>query len=143
MQSPDKFIRKAYLQLLANIGCPIYDMVLPKSETIPSTYVLITSQTKRPYEETKCGHEWDCTILLDIIAEFNHGFANRAVADDIETAILTAIDTWTFEQQQISIDPFTVYRTVVDDSHDLSLNTPTKTIVRKLLRFRHFLSTVE
>lgn len=142
MVSPDKFIRKSYATLLNGVGCPIYDMVLPKSNDIPQLYVLISTQTKREYQETKCGHEWDCTILLDIIGNFENGFANRAIVDDVETKILTAIDTWTFNQTDIPIPPFKVYNTMIDDSHDDYLNTPAKTIIRKLLRFRHFIGVV-
>lgn len=142
MVNPDSYIRKAYGQLLSGIGCPIYDMVVPKDKELLPLYVLISTQSKRPYETTKCGHEWDCTILLDIIATFQNGFADRAVVDDLETKILTAIDTWTFEQTDIAIPPFRVYNTEIDDSHDDYLVTPSKTIVRKLLRFRHFINSV-
>lgn len=142
MVNPDSYIRKAYGQLLSGIGCPIYDMVVPKDKELLPLYVLISTQSKRPYETTKCGHDWDCTILLDIIATFQNGFADRAVVDDLETKILTAIDTWTFEQTDIAIPPFRVYNTEIDDSHDDFLNTPSKTIVRKLLRFRHFINSV-
>lgn len=143
MVSPDKFIRKAYSINLANIGCPIYDMVVPKSVIpVPDIYVLITTQTKSPYQTTKCGHEWDCSVLLDIVCHFDQGFYNRIVIDDIETNILTAIDTWTFNKTDISIPPFRVYNTEIGDSHDMSLDTPTKTIARKLLRFRHFMGVV-
>lgn len=143
MISPDKYIRKAYGQLLSGIGCPIYDMVLPKDVIpIPQIYVLVSTQTKRPYETTKCGHEWDTTILLDIIGVFENGYARRDLVDDVESAILSAIDTWTFEQTDIEIPPFRVYNTKVDDSHDDYLVTDTKTIVRKLLRFRHYINSV-
>jgi len=142
MLSPDKYIRKAYGTILSGIGCPIYDMVVPKDKEILPLYVLITTQTKRPNFETQCGHDWDCTILLDIIATFQNGFADRAVVDDLETKILTAIDTWTFDKTEIAIQPFHVYNTEVDDSHDDFLTTPSKTIVRKLLRFRHFVGAV-
>jgi len=117
-------------------------MVLPKSESIPALYVLITTQTKREWATTKCGHEWDCGVLLDLIGNFQNGFVDRSVVDDIESRILTAIDTWTFTQTDITIPPFTVYNTMVDDSHDDFLSTPTGTIVRKLVRFRHFISAV-
>lgn len=143
MKYTAKYIRKAYIALLAG-ATPIYDMEVPKNVTpIPATRILISTQTDTQTNETKCGHDWDSTILLDVISEQQQGFVDRSVVDDIIEFILSRIDTFTLTGQDIAIAPFPVYYTKVDNITDLTLTTPTKTIVRKLIRFRHILGSVE
>lgn len=145
MLSPDKYIRAKYFEYeVSTFTFYLFDFQVPEDFIpIPSTYVLMSTQTKQIANETKCGHGWNCSILLDIISEQQHGFLDRSIVDDIETEILTAIDTWTFIKTDIGIQPFIVYYTKVEDSRDLSVNTPTKTIVRKLLRISHILNAVD
>lgn len=142
MLDPDEYVRKAYFGLLKGKGFGVYDMVLPKPVAIPSVYVLLGTQTSVEYSRTQCSHEWDCTILVEVIGEFENGLANRAAVDAVKRTIINLIDNWTFTQTDIAIPPFKVYNTFVEDAFDDFVATPTKTIVRKLIRFRHYLSSV-
>lgn len=141
MVIPDKYIRKAYISLiniqLANsyLTCPIYDSVVPKDiDPIPPLRIILSTQTKKQANTTKCGHDWQCTILLDIIYEQNLGFVDKVIVETIEEVISNAID---LNPNDIAIPPFIVYNTQILDSHDMSLETQTKSINRKLVRYEH------
>lgn len=143
MVIPDKYIRKAYISLiniqLANnyLTCPIYDSIIPKDiNPIPPLRIILSTQTKKQANTTKCGHDWLCTILLDIIYEQNLGFVDKVMVETIEEVISNAID---LNPIDIPIPPFFVYHTEILDSHDMSLQTQTKSINRKLVRYQHIL----
>lgn len=144
MKNPSKYVRKAYLTLLADIGTPIYDRRLPKNITpIPATRVIISSQTNSPSNLTNCGRGWTCSILLDIINEQPTGYVNSAVIDDIEELISNRIDIWTSSHTDIEIPPFTVLQTNFSDSHDVEIETPTVTISRRIIRYTHRLNGLD
>jgi hypothetical protein len=146
MITPDIPVRTAYLTILSALGIgsisvPVFvDMVPVNIDPIPNTRVIITSQTTSIDAENKCGHGWKCTILLDIINEQSKGFANRDIVDMIEQQISDLIDIWTYADGDISIAPFTVYHTTFAGSHNMDLETPTRSITRKLVRYEHRLS---
>lgn len=143
MTNPDPYIRQAYLTLfggltIGSINVPVYVDEVPISVTpIPKTRVLITTQTKQQTNDTKCGHEWNCSILLDIISEQQRGYLNRTIVDNIEQQISDLIDLWTLNETELMIPPFVCYYTKAADSHSIILDTPTTSIVRKLVRYTH------
>ena len=148
MVTPDKYIRRAYLIALANVSSgsvsvPIYDRRVPVNVIpTPATRIIISSQTKQIANETKCGHGWQCSILLDVISEQNNSFVNTAIVDDIEEQISDQIDIWQAKDHDIKIPPFVCYRTLFSDSHDIEIETPTTTIIRKLIRYTHTLNSI-
>ena len=147
MINPSKYIRKAYLQLLSgltsgSVPVPVFDRRIPISTPTPSTRVIITSQTNSITRENKCGHSWECTIILDVITEQDISFVNSAIVDDIEEQISNAIDTWTNTGQDISIPPFTVYHTTFQSSTDFELEFDTTTIIRRVIRYVHILNGI-
>lgn len=148
MVNPDKYIRKAYLIALANISSgslsvPVFDRRVPiNTKPIPALRIIISSQTKQTADETKCGHGWECTVLLDIIAEQNISYVNTAIVDDIEEQISNMIDLWQASKTELLIPPFKCYRTYFSDSHDIELETPTTTIIRKLIRYTHRINSI-
>lgn len=148
MVSPDKYIRKAYLNALSSItsgsiNIPVFDRRMPINiKPIPQTRIIISSQTKRSSSESKCGHGWECSMLLDIISEQNVSFVNMAVVDDIEEQINDQIDLWQASHREFYIPPFVCYYTRFSDSHDIELETPTTTIIRKLVRYTHRLNSL-
>jgi hypothetical protein len=134
MTNPDIAIRTAYCAL--PLSAPIYVDEMPINiKPIPDARVLISTQTKTPRSATNCGHTWECSILLDIIYEQQRGYSNRDVVDLIEQEILTAVDN-----QQFSIPPFAITYTTIQEAHSSNLDTPTKTISRKLIRITHKLN---
>lgn len=149
MINPDKVIRAKYISLFTSVTTPaisgvqhvpVYDKLVPKSVVpIPATRIVITTQTKNQANTTKCGHDWATVITLDIINEQPQGFANTAILDDIEEQISDLID---LQNGDVDFSPFTCYNTQVHTPTDLSYETPTKSIGRKVLRFEHLISGI-
>lgn len=148
MINPDKYVRKAYLAALGNITLgsvhiPIFDRRVPINiNPIPLTRIIISSQTKSSSSDTKCGHGWECSILLDVISEQNVSFVNTSIVDDIEEQISNQIDIWQATGDEILIPPFVCYYTKFSDSHDIELETDITTIIRKLIRYTHRLNSI-
>jgi hypothetical protein len=141
MTVPDKYIRKAYFNLLSgliigSIPVPVYDKRVPKSvEPVPPYRVIINSQTNDQANTSKGGHDWKASIELDVIAEFSLGNADSAIVNDIEQQINDLIDI----QGDIDCPPFTIWNTQVTNPMDIVMDTKTKTIIRKILRYTHVL----
>jgi len=134
---PDKYVRKAFLTLLAGIGTPVYETKVPKSvQPPPAQRVLISTQNNSQHDTSKCGHLWYHSILLDIISENDNGFSQRDKVDDILDTINQIIDV----QADIAVDGFTLYNTQVVDIHDMDLDTATKFINRKLVRYQFLIA---
>lgn len=145
MLNPTKYVRAAYISLLGGISSgsmpvPIFDKLIPSSTPIPPIRILIETQTSAITAENKCGHQWLCTILLDIIYEQNTSFVNSATLDDIEQQISDIIDLWTSGRIEVAIPPFIVNHTTFAGSHSIEVQTPTLTITRRLVRYQHRLS---
>lgn len=143
MVNPDTYIRTKYISLFASITSggnpvPVYDKLVPKSIVpVPPTRIVITSQTKNQANTTKCGHDWATVITLDVIHEHPQGYADTAILDDIEQQISDLID---LPGEDVDFSPFICYNTQVHTPIDLSYETPTLSIGRKVLRFEHQLS---
>lgn len=148
MKNPDKYVRKAYLAALGNITLgsvhiPVFDERVPINiKPIPLTRIIISSQDKTRDSETKCGHGWECSILLDVISEQNVSFVNASIVDDIEEQISNQIDIWQAIRNEILMPPFVCYYTKFSDSHRIVLETDTTTIIRKLIRYTHRLNSI-
>lgn len=143
MTNPDKYIRIACITAInlqftnAYATCPIYDTQVPKDVVpIPALRVILSTQTKKQANTTKCGHDWQCTLLFDIINEQPQGYSDRTIIEDIEELISNAID---LNPGDLDIPPFVVYNTQVADTHDMSLQTQVKSIDRKLVRYQWIL----
>lgn len=146
---PDKYIRAKYISLLSTvttggasgvIPVPVFDMLVPKSTTpIPGIRIVITSQTKSQADTTKCGHNWLCSISLDIINEQYLGFASTVILDDIEEQISNLID---LQGADVDFTPFICYNTHVGTPVDMSYQTATQSIGRKVLRYEHLIGGI-
>lgn len=133
---PDTAIRQGLITALAGIGTPIYDEEVPKSVIpIPTQRVLLSSQNTAEHDTSKCGHMWMSDILLDIVSEQDQGYSDRAIPETILNEINLIVDIL----QGIGIPGFTVYNTQVLNVRDISLQTATKTINRKLARYQFLL----
>lgn len=134
LKNPNKYVRKAYITALANIGVPVYDKKLPADVGLLETYVLIQGQTKSETLRTKCGKGWQVYTNIDIYYRSNRGYADSAVIDDLEELITDALAPSV--QTDLAIPPFTVYNTFVDEPTDLPQETANETILHRVLRFR-------
>jgi hypothetical protein len=149
MKNPDKVVRAKYISLFSSITTPngsgvqtvpVFDMLVPRSvNPIPKIRIVITSQTKVQANTSKCGHDWGCTIAMDVISEQELGFANTAILDDIEEQISNLIDLQTGD---VDFSPFICYNTKTLTPTDMSYTTPTKSIGRKVVRYEHQLSGI-
>lgn len=130
---PDKYVRKAFLTLFSGIGTPMYETKVPKDITpIPPQRVLLSTQTNTQHNTNKCGHNWSHSILLDIISEQPQGYSDKSIVEDIWQQINSVVDV----QSDISVEGFIIYNTQMIESHDIELDTPTKSINRKLVRYQ-------
>lgn len=145
MKNPDTFVRTALIAAFASITSggnpvPVYDMQVPKNIIpVPMRRILLTTQTKSQADTSKCGHNWKCSILVDIVYEQPQGYIDRSITDDIEQQISDIVDLSTGD---LSIPPFKVLNTQMLDSHDMSLQTQTTSITRKLVRYQFMLQGI-
>ena len=147
MVNPSKYIRKAYLSALGSVGIgsvtiPIFDKRVPINVSVPPTRIIISTQTTRIADENKCDHGWECSIVLDVISEQPISFVNSSIVDDIEGQIMTNIDLWSASKAELMIPPFICYHTTYSDSHDIEIDTPTTTIIRRIIRITHRLNNI-
>lgn len=133
MKNPDKYIRKAYLAIIQSIGLKGYDKRIPSDKATPTTYVILSTQTKEEANITKCGKEWFCSILLDIVSKQPKGVVNSSIVDDIEEQIDNLVNI----RKGIVVDGFTVTETKLESSASDEIETDSEYISRKLLRYRH------
>lgn len=132
---PDKEIRKAVFTLVNNItvdGNTIkcFDSRVTTS-TIPSHYVLMTTQTNQVDESVKCGDRWQSSILLDIVTRYS-GTGNtgsRLLADNITDAIRALL------VNKLTLGSgLNVVHQKIDFPNDLSSTTENENIFRKFIR---------
>lgn len=136
MVNPNKHIRTAYRQVLSDIGVPVWSVKVPKNIKKPIKYVLITSQSKNETAKDKCGHEWLCTVTLNIFSIRNQGDSDLDILDDIEEKILSRID------DEIPVDHFVVKSADLVESLDDTFDTASQSIERRIMIFEHWLNYV-
>lgn len=132
---PDKFVRKALYTLLNNIvvntqTIKIYDSRVT-GNTIPSHYILMTTQTNQVDESVKCGDRWQSSILLDIVTRYSStgNTGSRLLADDIADAVRNLLET------KLTLEGgLNVIHQKLDFPNDLSSVTESENVFRKFIR---------
>lgn len=132
---PDKFVRKALYTLLNNIvvntqTIKIFDSRVT-GRTIPSHYILMTTQTNQVDESVKCGDRWQSSILLDIVTRYSStgNTGSRLLADDIADAVRNLLET------KLTLDGgLNVLHQKLDFPNDLSSVTENENVFRKFIR---------
>ena len=135
---PDKYVRKALFTLLGgasgitvntkNVKC--YDSRVTGS-TIPSQYILMTTQTSQVSEIVKCGDRWNSSILLDIVTRYpaSGNTGSRLLADDIAEAVRNLLET------DLTLEGgLNVLHQKLDFPNDLSSVTENENVFRKFIR---------
>lgn len=130
MRTPDKWIRKYFSETLAGLTVngkviPISDMRLPDNST---AYILMTTIDKSHDQETKCNKVWNFQQTLDIVTVYPGNTGSRVLCDDIHEAVINACNT-------ITVENFTVLNKDYEFAPDLSSQTSTQTIFRKIIIF--------
>lgn len=131
-RNPDKWIRKAFADLVVNNDIStIWDMNVTGG-VYPTEYILLSTQTKLDNQATKCGGQWDCTMLLDIVTRYigagNTG--SRLRVNDIEDDLIGAVSG-------ISIEGgFKIFNIYLESSTSLDSSDKEENIYRQLMRYR-------
>lgn len=142
-KNPDKWIRESIFNRINNITVnaiqvPCIDTNYT-GETQPKNYIALSSQTKRDDQTSKCGWEWDCTILLDITTRYlgTGNTGSRVLVNEIEERVI-------FLMNDLEINGgFRVDEIVIDGSDSMDGHTSTETSFRQLLRYRIRLTEIE
>lgn len=132
---PDKYIRKALYTLLNGIVVDtetinIYDSRVTGG-TIPSNYILMTTQSNKVNESVKCGDQWESSILLDIVTRYSAtgNTGSRLLADNITEAIRNLLET------KITLEGgLNVVMQDLDFPNDITTITANENVFRKFIR---------
>lgn len=143
--NPDKNIRIAYITALqAATGLKVWHRKIPKNiSPIPAKYIILDTQSKnetvvaKNNEERETYFEWTVTIDVNIYNVNQVGYSNADVVDDLEQIVISVI------RQGINIPNFNNKNTNILESQDLSADTTTQSIDRKMIKFEHWLNRTE
>lgn len=136
IKNPESPLRTAYIAALSGVQ-PIWAGKVPKTGVVPRSYTIIGSQTKNPTEKGKEGcMEWLCSIVLDLWNVNPAGYSAKGINDNIEEQIIDIIE------QGITVEGFRVNSADFIDSIDLSVETPTQSIERRVITYQHWLSQI-
>lgn len=143
--NPDKYIIAAYIQALETAtGLRVWHKRVPKNVPTPARYIILDSLTKNetgnykplPGEGKNTHFEWACTIDVNIYNVNIAGYTDAAVVYDIEQIVMSVV------RSGIPILNFHNKDTRILESLDLSVETSTQSIDRKLIKFDHRLNNV-
>ena len=137
----DKWIRKAVSDLVDGIDVngetiEVYDTMVTGAYQ-PDFYVIMSSQTSDVDKSSKCAHNWDSEILLDIRATYDRmgNPGSRVQADDTLDAVRNLV-------KDIQLDVasgLSVTRRTLQFPNDLSETDGSTIIYRKFLRLTLFI----
>ncbi|ASU34412.1 hypothetical protein [Mucilaginibacter xinganensis] len=139
--SPDKPLRTAYitaLQIATGVG--VFPDLVPKNIQTPTSYILLTSQTKtriavaKPTASSNLSDNfgWLSSIVFDIQYFSPSGFSNPGAVDDIEQQIINVAET-------VEVPGWAIKSRVQVQSIPLPVNTPTNYINRRVLTYQHWI----
>lgn len=138
---PDKWIRKAIFDLVEDIDVngetiEVYDTKVTGADQ-PNFYVIMSSQTNDVDKSSKCDHNWDSEILLDVRATYDRmgNPGSRVQADDTLDAIRDLV-------KDIQLDVasgLSITNRILSFPNDLSEIDDSTVIYRKFLRLTLFI----
>lgn len=126
MLNPSKYIRLAVIKALAPL--PVWSNLVPKTATTPQAYALITSMGLQETARAKGCYEWEVSFNIDVFYRGVLGQDYSAAIDDIVEDIIPKMKSLTSPTVQIK----NVY---LEFQNDLSFNTSTNSINRKILNY--------
>jgi len=142
---PDKWIRKEISAQINNISVdgfliPCFDQRVTRNTNsdMPAHYVLMTTQSNTVDKATKCEHEWESEILLDIVTSYdlpgNPG--TRLLADNILDAVRAATNDLTIDLGS----GLKILRQTLSFPSDITSSTSKENIFRKFLRLEFYIT---
>lgn len=140
MRDPQQAIRNAYLALLKDavytVG-PVYAQVyadfIPAAATMP--YVYLSQQTVADRSTGSCPSA-ECTILVEVVNEYQGSLARTSEVNDMAALVLEALRPLT-QRPTNGLEGFEVTRHYLESSNTLAPEvSDASVLVRRLLRFR-------
>lgn len=132
--NPDKYIRKAVFDLTNNIivntkTIKCFDSRVTGNANL-NEYILLTAQTKEVLKDTKCEHEWETSLLIEIYTRTSSAgnSGSRVLLNDIEDAVMTLLNP------KITVTGFTNVTQNISYETQLETVTDTENIFRSFLR---------
>jgi hypothetical protein len=132
--NPDKYIRKAVFDLTNNIivsskTIKCFDSCVTGNADL-TEYILMTAQTKEVLKETKCEHEWETSLLIEIYTKTSStgNSGSRVLLNDIEQVVIDLLNP------KITIAGFTNITQNITYETQLETITDTENIFRSFLR---------
>lgn len=146
MKNPDKYARLGWITLITNVtGLIVKHNLLPKSmDPLPDEYVILSGQmtterlkgkpvrTKAQYTSCK---DLDHSIQIDFYKISPLGYSSAVVVENYVEAVLTAV-----ENGQLIIPGFSIRDVSIVENRAMPTESETKSIDRKILVVRHWLS---
>lgn len=132
--NPDKFIRKAVFDVTNGLTVSgklikCYDSRVTGT-TAPTEYILMTAQDKSVDKTTKCGYDWNVSLLIEIYTKYasigNTG--SRVLLNDIEQEVMDLLNP------KLTIEGFTNVTQNITYETSLETVTDTAVIYRSFLR---------
>jgi hypothetical protein len=131
--NPDKYIRKAVFDLINNIvvntkTIKCFDTRVT-GNAAANEYVLLTNQTKEIDKATKCGYNWETSLLIEIYTKTssNGNSGSRLLVNDIEQAVYTLIN------------PTLTVENFINQTQNVTFETQLETITTTEIIFRSFI----
>lgn len=132
--NPDKWIRKAVFDATNNIVVnskiiKTFDSRVTGNANL-SEYILMTAQDKDVLKNTKCEHEWECSLLIEIYTRYSSSgnTGSRLLLNDIEQAVMDVLNPKLIIQGFANVTQNITYET------SLETVTDTENIYRSFLR---------
>lgn len=127
--NPNKYLRSEILRVLSGVGYPVFDKGVPLDSTGILQYILITSQTKTQFEDSKTCYNWQVSANIDINFVDALGYNRSELVDDLETEIDGLL------RGIVGLHDISTF------SNDLTYDTKTHTVNRRVLTFTGWLTT--
>ena len=132
---PDKYIRKAIYTAINNIvvdtkTIPCFDSRTTLSS--PDNYTLMTTQTNSVDKRTKCGYDWESSILIEVFTRYKltGNTGSRLLADNILDEVRNLTDTLTLD----GASGLDIVTQIQSFPNDLISETTNEIIIRKFMR---------
>jgi hypothetical protein len=130
--NPDKYIRKAVIDKLNNIVVNGKTIRCFDSRALdaPDNYILLTAQTKDVDKSSKCGYDWETSLLIEIYTQVTSvkNTGSRVLLNDIEQKVIDLLNP------KLDITGFETITQNTTYENQLETITDTEIIFRSFLR---------
>jgi len=132
---PDKYIRKAVFDAVNNItvdGETIFCYDTRLTGKPRDNYIILSTQSNEVDKRTKCGYDWQSSILIDIFTRYklSGNTGSRLLADNILNEVRSLTDSLTLDVAS----GLTIVTQQQSFPSDLVTETSNEIIYRKLMR---------